>query len=618
MYVDGTGDCASLTPCFTTIQQAVRLVESVDTEIRVFPGTYDESVDLNQAAADTGGTYGDLAIISVDATGAEASGAVVNGGESSAFFTTQSFDADLVIDGFTLVSAGDDGVSVEADGGITIRDVTANSVAGDGVRAVSNGGNILVEASSAQRSVPVVGSPDGLDLFAANGDVTVTGVSANSHNGPDGSNGIEIETANGNVLVHNSLGNFNADQGIVIDAEGDVHVTAAGAVGNGEDGLKINASGEALVDFFGASDNGDDGIDVAAIDDAEIRDSFAEGNGNGGIQVSTTGDLDIERVTVMENNLAQASVSSESRSGAIEVVAHPDASEPLVDTVLIAGSVVSNNGADGILLSGTWATAPVTVTSNAICQNAGAGFVALMEIADNLTSNWWGETTGPAHPDNPGGGGDEIVYAEGGGTFDRWITRVDGEVVSPPARAGMPAEIGFTFTSEDGGEIEQGLGWPGELEVTTDNGVLASDVPGQQPGASVRGQIQGGVLAVELTAADAGNADIDVNGPCGLGGELQVAVEAVRLFGDVDCDGAVTTVDALKELRFDAGLSVAQEPGCPAMGVALPASVTSPPWGDVDCDGAVGPVDGLILLRFDAGLEVAQEEGCPQIGNPLP
>ena len=40
-------------------------------------------------------------------------------------------------------------------------------------------------------------------------------------------------------------------------------------------------------------------------------------------------------------------------------------------------------------------------------------------------------------------------------------------------------------------------------------------------------------------------------------------------------------------------------------------------WGDVDCDGTVGPIDSLKLLRFDAGLSVPQEPGCPEIGDEV-
>ncbi|MEX0684232.1 MAG: hypothetical protein WD904_05320 [Dehalococcoidia bacterium] len=37
----------------------------------------------------------------------------------------------------------------------------------------------------------------------------------------------------------------------------------------------------------------------------------------------------------------------------------------------------------------------------------------------------------------------------------------------------------------------------------------------------------------------------------------------------VDCAEVVSQVDSLKILRFDAGLSVLQEPGCPAIGSVL-------------------------------------------------
>ncbi|HEY5625698.1 MAG TPA: ethylbenzene dehydrogenase-related protein [Dehalococcoidia bacterium] len=42
-----------------------------------------------------------------------------------------------------------------------------------------------------------------------------------------------------------------------------------------------------------------------------------------------------------------------------------------------------------------------------------------------------------------------------------------------------------------------------------------------------------------------------------------------RVWGDSDCNGDVTPVDALKILRHDAGLSVAKEPGCPDLGTSV-------------------------------------------------
>ena len=79
--------------------------------------------------------------------------------------------------------------------------------------------------------------------------------------------------------------------------------------------------------------------------------------------------------------------------------------------------------------------------------------------------------------------------------------------------------------------------------------------------------------------------------------------------GDVDCSQHVDSVDALKELRHIAGLSVSQNQPCPVIGEG------SPKFGDVDCDGTVSAVDALKVLRFVAGLGVSQTEPCTDIGT---
>jgi hypothetical protein len=41
-------------------------------------------------------------------------------------------------------------------------------------------------------------------------------------------------------------------------------------------------------------------------------------------------------------------------------------------------------------------------------------------------------------------------------------------------------------------------------------------------------------------------------------------------------------------------------------------------WGDIDCSNQLpDPVDSLKLLRFDAGLTVSQGPGCPGLGNEV-
>jgi hypothetical protein len=73
----------------------------------------------------------------------------------------------------------------------------------------------------------------------------------------------------------------------------------------------------------------------------------------------------------------------------------------------------------------------------------------------------------------------------------------------------------------------------------------------------------------------------------------------------------VNSVDALKVLRYVAGLDVTHAPGCPEIGEDV-ASL----WGDVDCSADVNSVDALKVLRYVAGLSVAQAENCPHVGEP--
>jgi Tol biopolymer transport system component len=87
--------------------------------------------------------------------------------------------------------------------------------------------------------------------------------------------------------------------------------------------------------------------------------------------------------------------------------------------------------------------------------------------------------------------------------------------------------------------------------------------------------------------------------------------------GDVDCNVAVNSVDALKVLRRNAGLLVVQNEPCLDIGLARQLG---PPanWkmGDVDCSGAVNAIDALKVLRAVAGLSVAKPAGCPEVKPP--
>ncbi|HUF52407.1 MAG TPA: choice-of-anchor L domain-containing protein [Dehalococcoidia bacterium] len=89
------------------------------------------------------------------------------------------------------------------------------------------------------------------------------------------------------------------------------------------------------------------------------------------------------------------------------------------------------------------------------------------------------------------------------------------------------------------------------------------------------------------------------------------------IWGDHNCSDQADPVDALLNLRHDAGLSTITNE-CPEMGIVVEVLQASPhPWGDVDCSGGPDPVDALKILRYDAGLNVSQPEDCPEIGSQV-
>jgi hypothetical protein len=84
----------------------------------------------------------------------------------------------------------------------------------------------------------------------------------------------------------------------------------------------------------------------------------------------------------------------------------------------------------------------------------------------------------------------------------------------------------------------------------------------------------------------------------------------------VDCSSAINSVDALKLLRYSAGLSYSQTepPPCPDIGEGTVQAGEL--QGDVNCSNTVNSIDALLLLRYSAALTVAQIEPCPDIGSP--
>jgi hypothetical protein len=126
-----------------------------------------------------------------------------------------------------------------------------------------------------------------------------------------------------------------------------------------------------------------------------------------------------------------------------------------------------------------------------------------------------------------------------------------------------------------------------------------------------------GTFPLTLTEA----AHVDTGGTAHLSdviGNAAVGInQGCTLWGDHNCSGSVTPVDALLTLRFDAGLST-NTGACPDFGQVVEVLDASPHlWGDVDCSATISPIDALKVLRFDAGLSVSQAGGCPGMGTSI-
>jgi Tol biopolymer transport system component len=89
-------------------------------------------------------------------------------------------------------------------------------------------------------------------------------------------------------------------------------------------------------------------------------------------------------------------------------------------------------------------------------------------------------------------------------------------------------------------------------------------------------------------------------------------------WGDVNCSGAMDSVDALASLRRLAGFDPAQMDPCPDIGVVVDVvSASEHIWGDVDCSGAADSLDALKILRVVAGLPAPNDPDCPQTGSQV-
>ena len=487
-YADPGGTCASLTPCFTTVQEAVDNAGPAPAVVNIFPGTYAESVDLADMGSAIAGSAGDITLQAVDAAGDAAVGTVTISPVSgiAIYESAFPFAGSVTINGVIATSPDSDVFDFYASGNISLSDTTTND----------SGGN------------------DGVDVFS-DADITITNATAN--NNIDG--GFNLETSGGNITITGSTANGNTDaEGFDLETDNDISITGTEASGNWDEGIEIDpydaseAGNVTITDVVTNDSESDYGIDVDATN-VTITNTTANGNGDEGIQ-TIAGTTVIDRVTTYANF-----------SDGIDVEGLTSKAF-FADNISVINSDTRDNSESGIesLEPPTVISGAVAFNSNVICGNAGGGVESLDDDPNNAEGNWWGAATGPTHPLNPAGTGDDVFDGANPGLssalgtvdFDPFITTSSG---SGSATVGLASTISFQFTGPGGTPaLQEGPGdetGTSPFTVTTDNGTATV------------GFITGGKLGVSLTAATVGTANVTVTGPCGLASAtLPVSVAA--------------------------------------------------------------------------------------------
>ncbi len=378
LYVDTGGVCANLTPCYSTIQSAVNDAMPND-EIRVFPGVYQESVNLSGMGTSLPQPQeGNIGFVSVDANDALSVGTATVDGQAGPAFTHLGnvFNGGFSLVGFITQSTNDDAIDLDAIAGdIMLNHVTADNAPEDGidVEVVAGGHDITILNTQANGNTKAGFNLDGL----AGTTVTIDAVVASGN----GDEGLRIDTNGSNIDMTVSINN--------------TQVNNNGVVSGDSAGADISTSGAVDISHMEAKENPGEGLVVELATNTTIRHSLFEGNGIPtnfeGVYLVVGGAVQLSHLDVIDNAIA-----------GVGIVATPENNDNT--SIDISCSQFTNNDFGVILSNDLTDNTSVQINNNNWRDSATAALHAGLNATVDASNNWWNDASGPNHPSSMGTG----------------------------------------------------------------------------------------------------------------------------------------------------------------------------------------------------------------------
>jgi hypothetical protein len=105
--------------------------------------------------------------------------------------------------------------------------------------------------------------------------------------------------------------------------------------------------------------------------------------------------------------------------------------------------------------------------------------------------------------------------------------------------------------------------------------------------------------------------------PTTTNGQITISAGTTRKWGDVDCGGTLSVIDARKVVLAVVGSPANQPQGCPAITDNVTITAGTFKFGDADCGGTLSVIDARKIVLAVVGSPANQPQGCPAIGSDV-